>query len=212
VILLHGIASLPLSMIYLEDALEEEGYAVHNIGYPSTDLPIGEAAGLVRKKVQALVPSGTVHFVAHSMGNLVLRKMLEKEIPNLGRIVMIAPPNQGSMTARRLRDLNIYQWIFGPAGQELSADRHEFFDSLPIPSHPFGIIAGGKGNEEGYNIALPGDDDGTVRVEETMLPGAADFILIDSTHTLILFDAETARQTIYFLKNGKFRKNIPPSK
>jgi len=206
VILLHGIASLPLSMIYLEDALEEEGYAVHNIGYPSTDLPIGEAAGLVRKKVQALVPSGTVHFVAHSMGNLVLRKMLEKEIPNLGRIVMIAPPNQGSITARRLQDLDIYQWIFGPAGQELSADRHEFFDSLPIPSCPFGIIAGGKGNEEGYNTALPGDDDGTVRVEETKLPNSADFILINNTHTLILFDAETARQAIHFLKNGKFRK------
>ncbi len=206
VVLLHGIGNLPLSMKYLENRLEKAGFSVQNFGYPSTDIPIGEAAERVRSKVMALGSDVTVHFVAHSMGNIVVRNMLGEKLPNLGRMVMIAPPNQGSLAAQRLRDLDMYQWIFGPAGQQLSADRKEFFDSLPVPPCQFGIIAGGRGTEKGYNPLLPGDDDGTVRVEETMLPGAADFILVNSTHTLILFDKETALQTVHFLKFGKFQK------
>jgi pimeloyl-ACP methyl ester carboxylesterase len=206
VVLLHGIANVPLSMKYLEKSIEEAGYSVHNLGYPSMEIPIGEAADRVREYVAALGPDVTVHFVAHSMGNLVVRRMFDKKLPNLGRMVMIAPPNQGSMLAQQLRDLDIYRWFFGPAGQQLPADRVEFFNTLPVPPCPFGIIAGGRGTEKGYNPLLPGDDDGTVRVEETLLAGAADFILINNTHTLILFDRETREQTIHFLKHGNFRK------
>ena len=206
VILLHGIGNVPLSMKYLESRLEKAGFTVQNLGYPSTDIPIGEAAERVRRKVLTLGPDVTIHFVAHSMGNIVVRSMLGEELPNLGRMVMIAPPNQGSLAAQRLRDLDMYQWIFGPAGQQLPADRKEFFDSLPVPPCQFGIIAGGRGTEKGYNPLLPGDNDGTVRVEETLLPGAADFILINSTHTLILFDKDTALQTVHFLKFGKFQE------
>lgn len=206
VVLLHGIANVPLSMKYLEKNIEDAGYIVHNFGYPSTDVPIEEAADKVREKVLALGPDVTIHFVAHSMGNLVVRKMFDDKLPNIGRMVMIAPPNQGSLLAEQLRNLDIYRWIFGPAGQELPADRVEFFESLPTPPCPFGIIAGGRDTEEGYNPLLPGDDDGTVRVEETLLPGAADFVLIHNTHTMILFDRDTAEQTIHFLKHGCFRK------
>jgi pimeloyl-ACP methyl ester carboxylesterase len=206
VVLLHGIANVPLSMKYLEKRIEDAGYSVHNLGYPSTDAPIGEAADKVREQVVQLGPDVTVHFVAHSMGNLVVRRMFEKKLPNLGKMVMIAPPNQGSLVAQQLQDLNLYRWIFGPAGQQLPAERVEFFQSLPVPPCRFGIIAGGRGTEEGYNPLLPGDDDGTVRVEETRLPGAADFIVLKNTHTLILFDKDTAEQTVHFLKHGNFRR------
>jgi pimeloyl-ACP methyl ester carboxylesterase len=204
VVLLHGIGNIPISMKYIENRLESAGYCVHNLGYPSTDIPIGDAAARIRNQVLALGPDVTVHFVAHSMGNLVVRMMLEEELPNLGRMVMIAPPNKGSMAAQQLHDLGIYQWIFGPAGQQLPADETRFFDSLPVPPCDFGIIAGGRGTEEGYNPLLPGDDDGTVRVEETKLTGAADFILLKNTHTLILFDPDTARQVVHFLRHGRF--------
>jgi pimeloyl-ACP methyl ester carboxylesterase len=206
VILLHGMGNVPLSMKYLENRLEKAGYRVHNLGYPSTDIPIEEAAERIRDKIYGLERAETIHFVAHSIGNLVVRRMFDRELPNLGRMVMIAPPNRGSLAAQQLHDLDIYQWIFGPSGQQLSADRTEFFESLPEPPCEFGIIAGGRGTENGYNPLLPGDDDGTVRVEETKLPGAADFILLKDTHTLILFDRETAEQTVHFLKTGRFRK------
>ncbi len=206
VVLLHGIANVPLSMSYLENGLTKAGYQVHNLGYPSTDETIEEASRQIMSQIGELAGGSVVNFVAHSMGNLVVRNMLKVGNIRLGRIVMIAPPNQGSHAAERLKDLDIYRWFFGPAGKELSADNRTFFDNLPIPRCEFGIIAGGKGNNEGYNPLLEGDDDGTVRVEETRLPGAADFILVNNTHTLILFDPKTVEQTIHFLKFGKFKK------
>lgn len=206
VVLLHGLASFPVSMALLERVLEKEGYAVRNLGYPSTRGSVNDAAARVRQEVRDLSPDITVHFVAHSMGNIVIRRMLNEEIPNLGRMVMIAPPNRGSLLAQQLKDLGVFRWIFGPAGQQLSSDNAPFFDSLPSPPCEFGIIAGGKGDGKGYNPFLPGDDDGTITVESTMLEGASDFILLKATHTLILFLKETAEQTVHFLKYGKFKK------
>jgi pimeloyl-ACP methyl ester carboxylesterase len=211
VFLLHGIANIPLSMKFLESRLEGAGYTVHNLGYPSTRVSIDEAAEEVRKKVDSLSGEDTVHFVAHSMGNLVARKALEGGLPRLGqsqlgRMVMIAPPSRGSFAAQRLRDLDIYRWVFGPAGQQLAVENREFFDQLPEPPCQFGIIAGGRGTVEGYNPLIPGDNDGTVSVEETKLPGASDFIVLRNTHTLILFDEETAKQVVSFLKSGRFQK------
>jgi pimeloyl-ACP methyl ester carboxylesterase len=206
VVLLHGIANIPLSMKYLENSLEKAGYQVHNLGYASTGVPIEEAAARIRETVLAINGVKRIHFVGHSMGNLLIRIILADDLPGLGRVVMIAPPNQGSFMAQRLEDLDIYRWIFGPAGQQLPAGNKAFFDKLPVPDCEFGIIAGGRGTEGGYNPLLEGDNDGTVRVEETKLAGAADFTLVNNTHTLILFDPETVEQTIHFLKNGKFKK------
>jgi len=206
VVLLHGIANIPLSMKYLESSLEKAGYQVHNLGYPSTDVPIEEADARIREKVMAIGGAKRIHFVGHSMGNLLIRIILADDLPGLGRVVMIAPPNQGSFMAQRLEDMDIYRWIFGPAGQQLPASNRAFFMNLPVPDCEFGIIAGGKGTEGGYNPLLDGDDDGTVRVEETKLEGAADFIVVNNIHTLILFDPETVEQTIHFLKNGQFKR------
>jgi len=204
VVLLHGIANIPLSMTYLERSLVRAGYSVLNLGYPSTQVSVDEAASRVRKSVMELGEDTRVHFVAHSLGNIVVRKMLTHELPNLGRVVMIAPPNRGSIVAGQLKELKLYRWIYGPAGQQLSSENDHFFDNLVVPPGEFGIIAGGKGDGKGYNPLLPGDDDGTVRVKETKLAGARDFILIRNTHTLILFDKETVKQTIHFLKYGSF--------
>lgn len=207
VFLLHGIANIPLSMKFLESRLENAGYTVHNLGYPSTRVPIEEAAEQVKAKIGQLAGTDTVHIVAHSMGNLVARKALEDGSFRLGRMVMIAPPSRGSFAAERLKELDIFRWVFGPAGQQLPSENTAFFENLPEPPCPFGIIAGGRGTEDGYNPLIPGDDDGTVSVEETKLPGAADMVIIRNTHTLLLFDEKTAAQTIRFLKHGRFKKD-----
>jgi triacylglycerol esterase/lipase EstA (alpha/beta hydrolase family) len=221
VFLLHGIANIPLSMKFLESRLGKAGYTVHNLGYPSTRVPIEEAAEQVRGKIEQLAGTDTVHIVAHSMGNLVARKALDGDLPHsgqiklgqiklgqikLGKMVMIAPPSRGSFAAERLKELDIFRWVFGPAGQQLPSKNTAFFENLPEPPCPFGIIAGGRGTEDGYNPIIPGDNDGTVSVEETKLPGAADMVIIRNTHTLLLFDEETAAQTVHFLKHGRFRK------
>ncbi|UCF31564.1 MAG: alpha/beta hydrolase [bacterium] len=209
VVLLHGIANVPLSMKFIQYHLEEEGYTVLNLGYSSTEMSIEEAAEGVRTRVSRWIKNNrhegkTIHFVAHSMGNIVSRKAVGTGFPRLGRMVMIAPPNRGSLTAAQLKDLQLFKWIYGPAGQQLSADNRIFFDRLPVPPCEFGVIAGGKDDGEGYNPLLAGDDDGTVRVEETKLEGMADFILLHNMHTMILFDRDAADQVVHFLRNGRF--------
>ena len=212
VVLVHGLANWPVHMSYLETALEKNGFQVLNLGYPSTDVSIEEAAGLLREKVLRIEAGTRVNFVAHSLGNIVVRKMLEEDLPYaLGRMVMIAPPNQGSFRAQQLRDLGLYRWFFGPAGQELSRDNEEFFRDLPPPPMEFGVIAGGRG-VEGYSSKLPGDDDGTVSVQSTRLEGMADFIVLQDSHTLILFDRDTAEQTLHFLNHGRFQHDSEQTK
>lgn len=205
VVLLHGIANVPLSMAYMKKGLEREGYSVLNLGYQSTRSTVESAASDLRDRVLSVVGDGKVHFVAHSLGNIVVRKMLAEPLSNLGRIVMITPPNRGSELSERFKDLELYRWIFGPAGQQLSSDNEAFFESLPAPPCQFGIIAGGKGNDRGFNPLLKGDNDGTISVETTHMEGASDFLVIDSLHTLILFSRETLEQVVSFLKTGKFR-------
>ncbi len=205
VVLLHGIANVPLSMAYIKRGLEKEGYDVLNLGYQSTRSTVESAASELHTRVVSAVKGGKIHFVAHSLGNIVVRKMLAEPFSRLGRMVMITPPNQGSELSERFKNLELYKWIFGPAGQQLSSDNPVFFNSLPVPPCQFGIIAGGKGNDRGFNPLLKGDNDGTISVETTRMESASDFIIIDSLHTMILFSRETLEQVISFLKSGKFR-------
>ena len=79
--------------------------------------------------------SKTIHFVSHSMGGPLVRYYLSRiQVPELGRTVMLNPPNQGSEVADRLKDLAIYRWINGPAGQQLSTGEDAIASRLPYLS------------------------------------------------------------------------------
>ena len=148
----------------------------------------------------------TVSFVTHSMGGLVVRHLLARDGEwkrriEVHRIVLIAPPNRGSAIARLLEDIPAYRLIYGEAGQQLTPAE---VSRAPGLEHPFAIIAGGKGDGRGFNPLLPGDDDGTVRVAETRLEGAADFLVVPEIHALISNHRETIRATVDFLKHGRF--------
>jgi pimeloyl-ACP methyl ester carboxylesterase len=192
-------------MLRIQSNLEKEGYTVYNYGYPSTKDNIQTHAQNLRKWIETNNNYTKIHFVTHSLGSLIVRYMLvHYPIPNPGRFVMIAPPNQGSEIASMFNRIKAFSWITGETGQQLLAGEKSFVETIGIPDVEFGIIAGGLGNEKGFNPLLEGDDDGTLRVEETYLEGASDFIVLPYTHTPILFFNKTINQTLYFLKNGKF--------
>jgi len=206
VILLHGIMRSPRSMNRIERVLGYRGYRVVNFGYPSTEESIETIAGLLHKEVLSL-PEGrlSVNFVSHSMGSIVVRYYLAHyKVKNLKRVVMIAPPNRGSIIVSYLKNWPPYRWFFGDAGQELTRAPESLPNTLPSPPCEFGIIAGGVGNSFGLNPLIPGDDDGTVGVDETWLPDAEDFIQIKGQHSTLLLQTSVVDNVVAFLKEGKF--------
>ncbi|MBN1534891.1 MAG: alpha/beta hydrolase [Spirochaetes bacterium] len=206
VVLLHGISRSPRSMRRIETALAAQGYSVINFGYPSTRESIEEIAANLHMTIGGIPPGKSrIHFVTHSLGSIVVRYYLHRyRTPRLGRIVMIAPPNRGSQLARHLSRWKAYRQVFGRAGEEVTGAPGTIPQVIPPPKAEFGIIAGGLGFPLGLNPFLPGDNDGTVSVEETKLPGMKDFILLRGQHSLLLLQGDVIRNIVQFLKEGCF--------
>jgi triacylglycerol lipase len=210
VVLVHGLARTRYSMRKAQHFFRGQGYIVLNFGYPSTKYPIEI---LNERYLKAFIQTHysdltkTIHFVTHSMGGILVRFYLKTYKPdNLGRVVMLAPPNQGSEVTDWLRQSFVYKWMFGPAGQQLGTEAR----SLPLQLGPvefeLGIIAGDRSINLINSLKIPGQDDGKVAVERTKVQGMKDFLLVHNNHTFIMRDEHVLMQTEHFLRNGMFRR------
>ncbi len=209
VLLIHGLGRSADAFTQMQDALRQAGFEAASVNYPSTRQGIAAHATNLEHLIDALEDVDTISFVTHSLGGLVVRDMLSRDSAwkarlRVHRIVMIGPPNQGSHLAERLRRVPGYQFLTGDSGRELSSD---YASRLPIPDAEFGIIAGGRGNDIGFNPLLSGDDDGFVRVTETWLDGANDHMIVNTTHGLLDDHPITIESTISFLRDGCFRQD-----
>ncbi len=207
VIVLHGIARTSSSMAKLAGALEKQVYTVHNINYPSTDHNIAALAEYVHKQTTPLWKNkkDTIHFVSYSMGCIITRAFIEKYKPqNLGRVVMMGPPNQGSEVADFWKNNPLFRSAYGPAGQELTTAINSVPNKLPAVTYPVGVIAGTSTIDPISSVIIPGEDDGKVGVERTRVKGMKDHITIAASHTFIMKNDDAIKQTIHFLKKGKF--------
>lgn len=214
VIVLHGLGRSRASMDKLCDYLREQGrFTVFNVSYPSTRRPVADHARSLTQLIEHLEGIDRIHFVAHSMGNIVIRHYLADQTdeaadrhpdPRFGRMVMLGPPNHGSLAARALSENNLFTTVHGQAGQELGRDWAKLEPKLATPRLEFGVIAGGRRDDGGFNPLLPGDDDGTVTVASTRLAGASDFIVVPVLHFRIMSDERVIRYTLHFLQHGYF--------
>ncbi len=207
VVLLHGLTRSRTSMEPLARYLSEEGgYSVFNVGYPSTRGELADHAATLASVVDSLEGIEEISFVAHSMGNIVVRRFLADHPPDsrFQRMVMIAPPNQGSVAAAAWADNEFFAAITGEAGQAMGQEWDELAATLAVPAFEFGIIAGGRRDDRGFNPLIDGDDDGTLRVEETCLEGAADLVVFPALHSVIMYDEEVWAYTLRFLEEGHF--------
>ena len=90
------------------------------------------------------------------------------------------------------------------AARDLAIDWHRVAPTLPAPPCPFGIVAGGRGDDDGYSMVLAGDDDAVVRVEETRLAGEDDFLLVPVHHAAMMKNTAVQRAVTSFLSTGRF--------
>jgi len=207
VILVHGLARSSGSMLPLARGLEKKGYQVVNLDYPSTRMNIEEIAlRFLHPVVQAAqAESRAVHFVTHSMGGIIVRWYLgHYRIQRVGRVVMLAPPNQGSELVDVFKSSFLFKKVLGPAGQQLST-AHEALPNRLGPAHfDLGIIAGNIS----CNLLSPwlfeGAGDGKVALGRTLLSGMQDMLVVPCNHTFIMRSRKVIDQTIVFLQTGGF--------
>jgi triacylglycerol lipase len=211
VMLLHGLGRTSFSMKFLGNYLEEQGFKVFNLGYPSTTYPIEQLVQNVTEQIkQAKIESANqVHIVTHSMGGIITRFYLkENPIKNLGRVVMLSPPNQGSKLTDSLKNhLNfLYHFFTGPAGQQLGTEPSSVPNQLGPVHFELGVITGNTTLNPLYSYLIPGEDDGKVSVERAKVKGMKDFLVVPHSHTFIMNSHEVREQIVYFLEYGQFRR------
>lgn len=208
VVLLHGIGTRAYVMKRLESALRADGYRTVNISYPSRKMPFEELAGeylpaQLSKHDVARAPQ--LHFVTHSMGSLIVRKLIKDARPaNLGRVVMIGPPNQGSAAADSAQDNLLLRQFLGGNLVRLGTGEDAIVKTLGPADFDVGIIAGEVAINPVFGEALGGRNDGAVTIESARLEGMKDFLVVPYSHTLMLWRTEVVLQVRAFLREGKF--------
>lgn len=193
VVLLHGLGRSSFSMQSLGVQLSQEGYKVVNINYSSKktveDLVNTEIKNIILNKCTD--ENKKINFVTHSMGGIIVRYLLQDDdIKNVGRIVMLAPPNQGSDLASKFSSNKIIRYLLGPALAELVNIEDGFINTLIPLDNEIGIIAGKY--------------DKKVSLVESQLPEMKDFIIVPKTHTWIMHSEQVINLVINFLLKGNF--------
>ncbi len=207
VIVLHGIFRTHRSMRKLANFLEKNDFEVLNLGYPSTKHSIETIADIINPRVAAFAESisGKVHFVGYSMGGLVIRAYLHRYKPlNLGRIVMIGTPNNGSEVADFLRNRKLYRMLYGPAGQQLITDQSGFAHHFGAVDYEVGVIAGNRPVDLISSRIIGKSNDGKVSIDSTKLTGMKDHVIVQSSHTFFPSNQQMMHQVTAFLKYGRF--------
>ncbi|MCX6807579.1 MAG: alpha/beta hydrolase [Patescibacteria group bacterium] len=229
VVLVHGLIRSSGSLDNLAKFLADKGYSVLNFDYLSTKYDITTISREYLKKAvftYCTDPDRKIHFITHSLGGIVVKDFLgSTELPNLGRVVMLAPPNKGSELADVVKRIPGAEFLLGPNLDKLGAEEPNIFTANTKINFEVGIVAGNASSNMLNSEIIPGDDDGKVSVESTKLTGMKDFIVVPETHNTMIntgivwqaadnfirYGAFSEASSNQLTKNGSFAPKLPLS-
>ena len=216
VVLVHGLGRTRASFAWMERQLHLAGYHVLNLGYPSQRKNLSDIAALHLAPVigrHCTDESKRIHFVTHSLGGIVLRQWLRSEddrngatpiSSRLGRVVMLAPPNQGSDILDRLRGQPWVRAAFGPVSSELGTAPDSAVNRLGPVKIETGVIMGHRALLPFFKPWLGPESDGIVQVDRGAVEGMTDFIVLPADHTFIMRRPLVRDNVLAFLRSGRF--------
>jgi pimeloyl-ACP methyl ester carboxylesterase len=202
VVLVHGLWMVGVDMTLLRRRIRHAGFEVHQFSCSTIRNTPAENAISLQQYLQHQVTGEVVHFVAHSLGGLVLRHLFHQFPEQLpGRVVTLGTPHSGSQVARQLVRHAWGRSILGKSVEQgLIGEVPEWHTKNPL-----GVIAGNHAFGAGRFICrFEGENDGTIAVAETRLTGMADHIILPASHTGLIYNRAVARQICIFIKQGYF--------
>lgn len=216
VVLVHGLDWFRNTMAPAAAYLHSQGYETINVRYPSRKIATAcEAAEWVRKVVNERCRDHRkqIHLVGHSMGAIVVREYLAGGKPlRLGKVILLAAPNQGTPLADPLRWKPLARMISPAVAHSCARQKAELNEKnplLPVDYAPAVIM----GNQSGWfpmlSPFIKGPDDGVVAVESGKLPGMSSFRVMKTSHTRITRQPDILREISLFLKTGQFSPELP---
>lgn len=204
VVLFHGLGLHALFMQKIATSLQEEGYAVHNIDYPSRKHNIETLTAYVYQRLENKVESyRRVHFIGHSLGGILVRNLMYRYgFFNRGCVIALAPPNQGSLLVDRFRKWPLVSWYFGPSFTELGTDSF-FLKRLVYLPDDYYVIAGNRSKWTCFGSLFDTKNDGVVEVERTKMEGmyTSHLSVFPVTHFTMLFNEKVMKQISDIIKD-----------
>ena len=211
VVLLHGLMRSHQSMRSMQKVLQESDCGtVLRFSYASTRNTIGDHAAALNEVLTGLPKDARISFVAHSMGNIVVRHLLadlkqtddpEGLLQRFRCMVMLGPPNQGAAIARSLARTKVFGIVAGKSGLELGPNWQQLVGDLAIPDFPFAVVAGDLSQKNIRNPILAEQSDFVVQVDETHLEGQESFVTVPVVHSTLMKNPQVQKIVVDFLKS-----------
>ncbi|MGZ8427994.1 MAG: esterase/lipase family protein [Candidatus Deferrimicrobiaceae bacterium] len=187
VVLLHGLGGKDWNLRYLGRRFDRSGLAVRYHHYPSRTGNLEEIARGLAETVTR-TEGRKVHLLGHSLGGIVIAKMLETTPPaNVGRVAFLGCPIGGSAAITALSGNRFGRRLLGPVAREGIVERRP---RAPVDRELL-VVAGTLPMGIGLLTGLPRPHDGWVQVSETRIEGAR-LVTSRAFHFGLLFSRNVA--------------------
>lgn len=205
VVLVHGLWMNGLEFSLLGHRLRHDhGYEVRTFSYPTMSGAALDICRALEEFADQTARNGRVHFVAHSLGGVFVHRTLTECAAGRfdGNAVLLGSPLNGSKAARGAAGIPALRPLLGPhVLSELAAPAQRRCSGR----NAIGAIAGTRRMGTGQFFAqFDEDNDGTVGVSETRIPGLADHLVLPHSHFGMLYARDVAGYVAQFLRHGRF--------